>query len=297
MADLIFGCTGVSAERYSATPTLIFRLAITERSGARVHAIALRCQIRIEPHRRRYVRIGPWRVGNVVKRLSAFAFDPHQPRVQALDHLAQPGKPAPLLHVCDARGAERPEVAHHDLVDRQRFPARRTQPGRRGSQPDLSAALPERPWRNLHQRQQAACGLGKGSLRRFRPLFGQPGADLARSERLDVQKLPCRVDDRSHIDGRERPAMSGVGRQHAIQCRLDQRAQPMTVPGRDEMDGAAHQHDASGLAGGQQAGQLLAGEAVEPAPQPVIRRERRLRLHSDEVLDGVERAHRRTRQE
>ena len=54
MADLIFGCTGVTAERYAATPTLTFSLTITERSGVKVHAIALRCQIRIEPHRRRY---------------------------------------------------------------------------------------------------------------------------------------------------------------------------------------------------------------------------------------------------
>jgi hypothetical protein len=54
VADLIFGCTGATAERYAATPTLTFALTITERSGARVHAIALRCQIRIEPHRRRY---------------------------------------------------------------------------------------------------------------------------------------------------------------------------------------------------------------------------------------------------
>jgi len=54
MADLIFGCTGVSAERYAATPTLTFHLTITEHSGVLVHAIALRGQIRIEPHRRRY---------------------------------------------------------------------------------------------------------------------------------------------------------------------------------------------------------------------------------------------------
>jgi len=54
MADLIFGCTGATADRYAATPTLTFQLTITERSGVQVHAIALRCQIRIEPHRRRY---------------------------------------------------------------------------------------------------------------------------------------------------------------------------------------------------------------------------------------------------
>jgi len=54
MADLIFGCTGASADRYAATPTLTFSLTISETSGVRVHAIALRCQIRIEPHSRRY---------------------------------------------------------------------------------------------------------------------------------------------------------------------------------------------------------------------------------------------------
>jgi Family of unknown function (DUF6084) len=54
MADLVFGCTGASAERYAATPTLAFALTITESTGVPVHAIALRCQIRIEPQRRRY---------------------------------------------------------------------------------------------------------------------------------------------------------------------------------------------------------------------------------------------------
>jgi len=57
MADLIFGCTGASAERYAATPTLTFSLTISETSGVRVHAIALRCQIRIEPHLRRYTAV------------------------------------------------------------------------------------------------------------------------------------------------------------------------------------------------------------------------------------------------
>jgi hypothetical protein len=54
MAELTFGCTGAAAERYAATPTLAFTLTIKEGSGARIHAIALRCQIRIEPQRRRY---------------------------------------------------------------------------------------------------------------------------------------------------------------------------------------------------------------------------------------------------
>jgi hypothetical protein len=54
MAKLIFGCAGASAAPYAATPTLLFRLTITEGLGERIDAIALRCQIRIEPHRRKY---------------------------------------------------------------------------------------------------------------------------------------------------------------------------------------------------------------------------------------------------
>ena len=54
MAELVFDWLGARAERYSAVPSLTLRLRISETSGQRVDAIALRCQIRIEPHRRRY---------------------------------------------------------------------------------------------------------------------------------------------------------------------------------------------------------------------------------------------------
>ena len=51
---LIFSCMKAEAARQAATPTLTFRLSVAEASGARVDAVALRCQIRIEPHRRQY---------------------------------------------------------------------------------------------------------------------------------------------------------------------------------------------------------------------------------------------------
>src|SRR5260370_13311008 len=54
MAKLIFDCTGARAAPYTATPTLLFRLNVTEGLGERVDAVALRCQIRIEPQKRRY---------------------------------------------------------------------------------------------------------------------------------------------------------------------------------------------------------------------------------------------------
>jgi len=54
MPELVFDCVGVSADRYAVGPTLVFRLRIAETTGATISAIALRCQIRIEPTRRRY---------------------------------------------------------------------------------------------------------------------------------------------------------------------------------------------------------------------------------------------------
>jgi hypothetical protein len=59
MPDLNFEVEGAEPERFAAVPLLLFKLHITEavpRGGqpTPVHAITLRCQIRIEPSRRRY---------------------------------------------------------------------------------------------------------------------------------------------------------------------------------------------------------------------------------------------------
>ncbi|WP_329006004.1 DUF6084 family protein [Kribbella sp. NBC_00709] len=54
MVDLDFTCTDSEADRYAATPSIRMRLRIEETTGTPVHALALRCQIRIEPIRRRY---------------------------------------------------------------------------------------------------------------------------------------------------------------------------------------------------------------------------------------------------
>lgn len=54
MIDLSFAVTGARPERHAAVPTLLFDLAIHERSGVPIDAILLRCQLRIEPNRRRH---------------------------------------------------------------------------------------------------------------------------------------------------------------------------------------------------------------------------------------------------
>lgn len=54
MSELSFECLDVRPERYAAVPMLRFRLRVEETTGSPVHALALRTQIRIEPHRRPY---------------------------------------------------------------------------------------------------------------------------------------------------------------------------------------------------------------------------------------------------
>jgi Family of unknown function (DUF6084) len=54
MTALAFAVIDARPEPHAAVPTLVLRLRIAETSGATVHALALRCQIRIEPQRRHY---------------------------------------------------------------------------------------------------------------------------------------------------------------------------------------------------------------------------------------------------
>jgi len=54
LAELSFDCTDVQPQPYGAGPTLVFRLKVAEMNAVPIHAMALRCQIRIEPQRRRY---------------------------------------------------------------------------------------------------------------------------------------------------------------------------------------------------------------------------------------------------
>src|ERR1700677_3973600 len=54
MTALSFSVVQARAEPHAAVPTIMLRLRVEEADGFSVHALALRCQIRIEPQRRRY---------------------------------------------------------------------------------------------------------------------------------------------------------------------------------------------------------------------------------------------------
>ena len=54
MAELAFDCVAARPDKYAVAPSMSLALRIAETTGQKVDAIALRCQIRIEPARRRY---------------------------------------------------------------------------------------------------------------------------------------------------------------------------------------------------------------------------------------------------
>jgi Family of unknown function (DUF6084) len=54
MIELSFEVLGAHPALHAAEPTLMLELRVNELAGVDVHALALRCQIRIEPQRRRY---------------------------------------------------------------------------------------------------------------------------------------------------------------------------------------------------------------------------------------------------
>jgi len=54
VAELVFDCIGVQPDKFAVVPSMSFVLRIAETTGQPIDAIALRCQIRIEPAKRKY---------------------------------------------------------------------------------------------------------------------------------------------------------------------------------------------------------------------------------------------------
>jgi hypothetical protein len=54
VSELVFDCIEASVQRHAVTPGLVLRLRISDVDGESVSAIALRCQVRVEPHKRPY---------------------------------------------------------------------------------------------------------------------------------------------------------------------------------------------------------------------------------------------------
>jgi hypothetical protein len=73
MAELVFDCTGVHPDRYAVVPSMTLTLRISETTGQRIETIALRCQIRIEPAKRRYSHVEEERLNDLFGDTSRWA--------------------------------------------------------------------------------------------------------------------------------------------------------------------------------------------------------------------------------
>jgi hypothetical protein len=73
MAELVFDCIGVEPDKYAVVPSMSLKLRISETTGQRIETIALRCQIRIEPARRRYSRAEEERLNDLFGETSRWA--------------------------------------------------------------------------------------------------------------------------------------------------------------------------------------------------------------------------------
>jgi hypothetical protein len=65
MARFEFDCVNAYGQPYALTPTLVLTVNVAETTGAGVHAIALRCQIRVEPQRRPYTEAEAGRLADL----------------------------------------------------------------------------------------------------------------------------------------------------------------------------------------------------------------------------------------
>ncbi len=73
MTALRFECIGAESDQYAAGPTVRFQLKVVNRTPDRVHGIALRTQIRIEPRRRRYSQTESDKLGDLFGEPSRYA--------------------------------------------------------------------------------------------------------------------------------------------------------------------------------------------------------------------------------
>ena len=65
MSELLFSIVGAKPQPYAAAPSLALRLRVKEATGVRVHMIALKAQVQIEPQKRRYERAETGRLSDL----------------------------------------------------------------------------------------------------------------------------------------------------------------------------------------------------------------------------------------
>ena len=87
MTEVDFTCVGATADRYAAAPTVRLEMVATAPEGVRVHALMLRCQIRIEPKRRGYADDEAAALGDLFGERSRWASTAQPVQLAFLGHM------------------------------------------------------------------------------------------------------------------------------------------------------------------------------------------------------------------
>ena len=142
--------------------------------------------------------------------------------------------------------------------------------------------------RHLHQGEPDPAGERHGSAVVVGKLLAEHDPQLGSGQRFLGHRPPTGCHHRVEIDADQLRRVLGVADHLALQHRLEDGSHLETIAGRDQVDGAAHHHDAHQLSILQESTDLVGVEAGEAGPQGQVRAERQLRLHADEVLHGLE---------
>ena len=242
-----------------------------------------------EAGRRRDVRVGPRRIGEVEELAAGAVPERHETRSQPLDHLADPRQAAPRRHVRDRCRAERAQVAQHDVVERRPFRERVAEPRLGCGRRHLRGAPPEPPRRHLDERQLAATRVReRGRIEVWEPLR-ECEAELAPGEWPLREELSGVVEDRPEIDALEGRGELRVPCELGVEHRLHQGPEGQAIAGRDEMDRRPHHRRAYDGAIRQELRERLRPEPVEARPEGDVGVAGHLGLEPDEALGRLER--------
>ena len=209
----------------------------------------------------------------------------------------KPRQPRPGGDVGDGRRPEGAEVAEDDLVDRRIPRQRAAEPRLRGRRDRLHRPAPDAARRDLHERKQVPARLGESGGVVLREPLGERRAELGAGARPLGEERARVLDDGVEVDAHEVGSVRAVAAKLPREHRLRQRPEEQAVVGRDEVDRPAHEVHPHDLALLEQPAELVRPEALEARPERRVRVQRLLRLHADEVVDGVERRELRAAQQ
>ena len=239
-----------------------------------------------EANRSRDVRVGPGASGRSKSSLPRSSWKTHQALAEPLDNVLQPCQAGPVLDVGNRRRPECPEVAQDEVVDRGLGLELAPRPRFDRRELRLTPLPPDPAGSDLDEGQVRARRVADRLGVIAEPPRDQTSTELPPAERLLGEQLARRLHQRLDV-GAAHPAAVVTAPVLPLGHDLRQRPERERVLDGGEMDRPAHEPEPDDLPLLQQPPELVRVEALEPRPEPVVRRHDLLGLEPDEVLDHV----------